>query len=695
MSPNFRSTGLQTLRFMNSKLRQIAQIGNSNPSLRPRRRKKRSRKKSNCVLPSRLVSEIKKVVPPNLDPYALRVVQSIYSVCNNRSNDFSLLDYNPFALNFFSTVLGTRATYALDRHGEKYEIGLAVMKYLIQGEILQVLDLGGYTYLSPTDPRLKPGQKPFCQKIRINPDLLNGKPTTFELKFINYRKLNEIENFVRMCLEDITLPFSNDDEIYEWVCKLMEQEVMRKRITDRITEFKSTNKNDLPRFAHLLSIDKESGKFKTEVIKKECILAKLLPRYKLLLYTPKSGKSTYYIAHPDELLNWKLEILISSFSCQLSILNQVRITGTMPNFNDTNDRLDHILTNTFSRFIALCIVKDNKGKPNDLNGIDMCNSQFTFFAAILRECLQLIDEPRFCDFLTLFYNKVLTPSLFKEKFIPVSYSNKLNTLSKLLTNNYKLITNLHPLLLHTILPLLYHIQIVTNCKSGKKLCVKIEPKLTVRNELEKFIRLCGDGELYEAIAAKRYFKKEFSNLTPESVDLIRKDHRDFVKDSCFALLFDKHNAHDFKEDRKASRAILNDVFPETLNIVDVIKKSCVSFLKRQQKENPELYDKLYFKKKKGQVEKPTHLGNAAFSTMLAQIESMVMINGVLRKVIRTFWASSKHDSILCLASEYDRVLKVVRRELDRFLGAGNYHLKKQSWAYAPNTMDITITEEKI
>ncbi|MCB0628888.1 MAG: hypothetical protein R2824_06160 [Saprospiraceae bacterium] len=678
-----------------SKVQEIANIGNSNPPLRTRRRKKRSRKKSYGVLPTKLVVEIKRVVPTHLHPYALRIVQSIYSVCTSKRNDFSLLDYNPFALNFFSTTLGTRATYAIDRRGEKYEVGLAAMKYLIQGGILQVLDLGGYTYLSPTDPRLKPGQKPFCQKMRINPDLLRGKPTTFELKFINDRKLNEIENFVRMCLEDIILPFSNDDEIYEWVCKLMQQDVMLKRITDRITEFNSTNENDLPKFAHLLSLDPESGKYKTEVIEKEFILANLLPGQKLLIYTPKAGKSTYYIAQPDELLNWKLEILISSFSCQLSILNQVRITGTMPNFNGTNDRLDHILTNTFSKFIALCIVNDNKGKPNSLNGIDMCNSQFTFFAAILSECLQLIDEPRFCDFLTFFYNKFLTPSLFKEKFKPVSYSKKLKTLFKSLNNTYRLINNLHPHILHILLPLLYHIQVVTNCKSGEKLCVKIEPKLTVRNELEKFIRLSGDGELYESIAAKRYFKKEFSELTPESVELIREKHRSGVKDSCFALLFDKHNAHHFKEDRKASRAILSDVFPDALNIVDVIKKSCVSFLKRQQKENPELYDKLYFKKKKSQVETPTHLGNAAFSTMLAQIESMVMINGVLRKVIRTFWATSKHDSILCLASEYDRVLKVVHRELDRFLGAGNYQLKKQSWAYAANTMDITITEEKI
>lgn len=71
-------------------------------------------------------------------------------------------------------------------------------------------------------------------------------------------------------------------------------------------------------------------------------------------------------------------------------------------------------------------------------------------------------------------------------------------------------------------------------------------------------------------------------------------------------------------------------------------------------------------------------GNNYLPIALQRMESEIFIQNILKRLYdENLIALSKHDSILCKLSDADKVEKIMKEELDRMLGTGNYLLRKK------------------
>jgi hypothetical protein len=74
-------------------------------------------------------------------------------------------------------------------------------------------------------------------------------------------------------------------------------------------------------------------------------------------------------------------------------------------------------------------------------------------------------------------------------------------------------------------------------------------------------------------------------------------------------------------------------------------------------------------------------GKRSLAITLQLIESRIFIDGVLARLLREgYRVFTKHDSILCKASELAAVTRVIRAELDSYLGPNGYTLKTEHHA---------------
>lgn len=71
-------------------------------------------------------------------------------------------------------------------------------------------------------------------------------------------------------------------------------------------------------------------------------------------------------------------------------------------------------------------------------------------------------------------------------------------------------------------------------------------------------------------------------------------------------------------------------------------------------------------------------GKRSLAVTLQTIESQIFIDGILARLLSEgFAVFSKHDSILCKASDRGKVRQILREELDSYLGPNGYRLKEE------------------
>lgn len=636
------------------------------------------------VLPAEIVQAIRADVPKNLQHYAFKVVGSVW--LKYQREKIPLLEHTPIARNYVSELLGTRNT-----KNDQTEVGYKVIRSLTRAGIFQMDDSRSPAgYLPPIRRNGKKVKDGVCKSYRINPALTVGGVDLVELtdRRRTRERLSEIEAAARRYLEEVHLPFDTFAELAAWCSDYVQSPEIQKRITDRI-EAGPSDPKFYPDSAHLLLGDG------AEVILKPFILAYLRAGLRLYAYTSKTGRKTYYIARHADLVRMKTDQLQMAFTYQLAIINQVRQVDQVAHRNETNNRLDSPLTNLFSKLLALITVRGER-----LTGIDLSNSQFVLFAAILAGALEIVEK--YPEKAAVFSNNTLSDAAASIARKPLLLEGSEGEGSLPKTHQSKVLFLLSKPLLSFFISYLCHIQHVTACKSDVQPCKKTAAPAPEKQRLEAsadadpfadiraFIRVCRAGQLYEYVAARKFFKRDLEDLKPDQRRAVDNIHRDQVKAAMFGLFFDRYHVDGWNEKKAADKAILSAVFPNVVGIVDHVKKSAVQRLKQQQKADPRTYAHLYTKD--GKVQTPDKVGNAAFAVMLQRVESKVFVDGILRKCMRRYWTASKHDSILCCQSDFNRVLRVITAELDKYLGPGNYRLKRQVFELGEDGRPITKEE---
>ena len=500
-----------------------------------------------------------------------------------------------------------------------------IMPILCGAGILQVEQnrfRGDMTYLMPKD-----GKKGVCQNIRINPTLSTGKLSEITLtkkKKANKIKKSLIELRAKDMLNRIELPFSDFADIQSFVNDFSSTPEFIASIESRISV---TNK--IPDSAYMLFNDsKNHSKIEKEYIKP------YLTGFGLSLFEYKNkGKSTFYVSTHQDLFNWKLNEVKDSYSVQLAILNDFDGYNFDPKRNNTNNRLDSSLSNSMSQFLAYASV----GGCNLMN-IDIINSQFLLFGHNLKQVIKVIKGN--ADFLTKLIHvepqTLSSPSFYKEI---------------LKEQNYKVTSIVKQTYTKYILPYLSCGSKITDCKSGNKLFSKLK-------ELEDFANKCSSGKLYEYVASEMQVHSK------------SKVNRQDAKNAMFLLFFGGYDSKG--KEREQLRAVL----PTVVGVVDYMKREVHKELHQLKETNPRKYLALHPNKT------PYKAANDGFSISLQEQESHLMIDKVLSRLYRRdIWSASKHDSILCLESDYSKVLKIIQNELDKYFGAGEYRLKKEWYTY--------------
>lgn len=636
------------------------------------------------ILPKNIVENVRDQVPDRLHHYAFKILGAVWM--KYQRDDVPLCEYSAFARQYFVEVLGTR-NQKNQTAGGSASVGMRALSAIKRAGILQPWN--GGEYIPPTKRAGKTIVKGVCKHYRFNPALVYGHQVAVEVtdRKKKRQKLTEIEAAARRLLEEINLPFDTPAEIRAFIDDFLQSDEMQNRMLDRIEPAAPDYR---PKYAHLLtSADGDTAK-----LDERHYTPYLRAGLQLFAYQPKNGPTAYFLTTADRIRELKRRQLAAAFEYQLQVLNTVRQADHVATRNETNERLDSPLTNLFSRFLALATVRGDK-----LAGIDLSNSQFVLFAAILDACLQIIvDDPlRAAEIASNAPNAQknrAAGSAYKHYFQEESIKHAFHAITKK-TNIIYLIPE------HTLLYIITYLWHITKLNDWLP---TIKPYLNDHGKNDHFVRymrrkindqladvrafidVTRSGKLYEHIAARKFFNRDLQACDDQQKQMIKTIHRDQAKQAMFALLFDKHDAHLVKPEKAVNRDVLTAVFPSVVGIVDHIKKSSVAELQRRKKENARNYSHLY-------DDTPQEIGNAWFSVMLQRVEAKIFIDGTLRKTMRRYWSASKHDSILCTTSDFDKVLRIVRAELDKYLGADGYQLKRQHFEMIDGRPQIR--EEKI
>lgn len=635
---------------------------------------------STVFLPTKLRFAIRELLPANLHNSAFKLLEYIFrkAIRKNRS----VLGYTYFSTRLAEKILRTRSATSSK-----------TLTALIGAGILEVKRMGdGRTYLPPMYSENGEKQNGICRNIRINPDLLFGPVDTIRIRDRGTgqrKKLDPLENMIRAALEKMRLPFEGE-EISPWVDRFVwTPEFQEERILSRITEVNTETVEDCPSEAYTLP---KNGDNEKPFVSGKSVVFAFAKAGRLFKYQKEeSRKPTYYLVKTkEELIDWVTREIAISYKCQLTIINEAKRVAKVYR-NKTNKRVDTALTNLYSKFLALITVNGDY----TIAGIDLANSQFLIFAAILSELMEsILDAVKISN-----KTFALRPEFASGS--PIKGNNDQKAVFGAFSPSWTLSSGLPRPQVETLFLYLYHVGGITTCETTGKLLGYYTHVKKAFSDLQEFVSVCRKGELYEHIAARRYFGRDFGDLTAYQRDLMKDKklgYRNKAKNWTMSLSFDKYDAHKDKPEKAATRDILLEIFPNVVGIIEHFKKCEVRRLYRLRKENFNHYEYLYTRES-GELKNPYDAGNAAFAVMLQERETFIMVDNVIRKVIRKYWATGKHDSTLCLEnkkepakSDFPKVLKIVRAELDRFFGPNNYTLRKETYSYDPETLKIRASK---
>lgn len=347
--------------------------------------------------------------------------------------------------------------------------------------------------------------------------------------------------------------------------------------------------------------------------------------------------------------------------------------------NGTNWRLDTNLTNLKSEFIDILEFEGEK-----LVSIDLRNSQFVLLGHLTQG---LLTNPKLSLPVSTYTSSsddkcVATclptsntnptnlydfPSMLKLSLIRLSYYmyGKLHSDNTNHTN-----MNVGEMILDATCYedewnldyhfLTYMLGIIDNIKEGKEGLSDCLP-----GDYKSFIRSVTRGTLYDDILL------EENKSRPTGRKLTRGD----IKKMMFLVAFSKYRFVN------SSKRLFKNIYPTISGFIASFKKGAVKLL--ESLHCCEITSDQYRMIRK--------VGNASFAVLLQNIESIIFIDGILKKLLaKGFKVFSKHDSILCKQSDLDEVLQIMTEELDYYLEKGNYKLEWENNVFQENMVKSKI-----
>ena len=161
-------------------------------------------------------------------------------------------------------------------------------------------------------------------------------------------------------------------------------------------------------------------------------------------------------------------------------------------------------------------------------------------------------------------------------------------------------------------------------------------------ELSNLAKIAQGGGYYEAMSAA-LMKQTGRTYT-----------RDEVKKIAFVVAFSSWR------NNRAHKRVFKQFAPLTCRLMDGFKRAQIEALEAQGSENA------------------TDQGNASLAVMLQRLEAEIFVDGALAQLLRAgYRVFTKHDSILCRASDLEAVTAILRASLETWFEPDGYDLKEE------------------
>ena len=329
--------------------------------------------------------------------------------------------------------------------------------------------------------------------------------------------------------------------------------------------------------------------------------------------------------------------IIKKHSDLLKHIKEDHLQQRQPKRNDTNRRMNYTLTRLNSKYYTYLVWKAKE----KIEESDLSNSQPILLTALLdgRFSDQLLRRLSCDNYPFQLVNFVLSN-------INTLYNNS-NTYKSTIDSNNLVSNNLKREYLRRG-SLVGVSTITSSSKQNTETLVE-----------SSFKALTKSSKLYQYICAEKGW------------DINKSEHKKRAKEYVFGCIYGSFSPR--KEIGKNRRKFMQEYFPDILYTIDKLKKSFIPHFKKMKKENPEQYNRLALKD--GKIRTISKMASNALSILLQRLESYLFIDQILKKCYKSnIPCAPKHDALLYPRSYKTRVENIMKKELDKYLGVGNYSI---------------------
>ena len=377
------------------------------------------------------------------------------------------------------------------------------------------------------------------------------------------------------------------------------------------------------------------------------------------IYLPNAGKETeiynlFIKTKSDSILGSDLDALSKIDHKAVSKLfpkkakekDKTKITKNKstyktPQRNDTNNRLDSPLTN-LSSYCMDYLRYD--GQP--LIEYDLSNSQPTLLIALLKGNFTKLLTKRTISNESYDYKKV------KEYLKTTTITTTLKSSSKVTNKSTKETTTKNKL-----------------SKQSASSGVRNEERLINTG----FSALSKEGKLYEYVCEQKDW------------DINNSEDKIKSKQFVFSCIYGGLEPGD--AEGKKRKQFMIDHFSDIVTHTDGLKTSMIPHFKKLKKKHPEQYKEIATKWRYGKfvVRDETKMAEVSLPILLQRIEAYLFISKIFADMVNLSGTSTgipcatKHDSVLIPQGHEDKAEKIIRKYLDKYIGAGEYQLKKTEY----------------
>lgn len=579
------------------------------------------------VLPKALLSQIKANIPPRQQPGAIDAALYVLG-------------------KYFYNGVDPGQWLEISKHHFANQVGANYYRHINALEAAGVIEIDN-KYIPPkfADGKKIKGQ---CKKYRLPLSLLISEPEIIEVlapRGKDFDKSDIVMQTVQL-LSRLTLDLSRT-QISVHIADLVTAKYIESkcRINDAIApdNYEIKGKNYPLRVWR--KIASEQGK--------DCILY----------------RDRLYIADKDKFISDHQKYVQIAYTDALCRLKKIEVRANIVcSRNTTNRRLDTNLTNLPSILLPLLRLDGDH-----LANIDLKNSQFNLLHTVMLSMCLYIKQLHGKD--TNLENENAPQML---KGINVDKVGKEDRFSKV---NKDLSTiNVHHLFSENLCNYIENQLITAEIFSGKQNNYVPENNAVTRPSTDKILRLIGwlkkenyleslylaflpflgDLSEFEALEAELshlaqiaqrggYYEAMRAALTKQTGQTYTRDE---VKKIAFAVAFSSWR------NNRAHKRVFKQFAPLTCRLMDGFKRAQIEALEAQG------------------CEEATDQGNASLAVMLQRLEAEIFVDGALSQLLRAgYRVFTKHDSVLCRASDLEAVTAILRASLETWFEPGGYELK--------------------